>query len=1610
MIRLLYRKKRPIAIFLTSLMFFEFIQTGVALALTSGPSQPEVRSFQPAGVSDMVDLFSGDFSYNIPLFELPGPDGGYPFNLHYNSGIGMDQEASWVGLGFNLNPGAINRQMRGLPDEFKGDPVHTKTSIEPSVTVGLGAGAGVEVFGSDNFSLKMGFNVSHNNYTGMGYSIDASIGYEQSINKSMTGGVGLNITLDPKEGVGVSPSLSLDSKIGSTGLGAEYHSKQGLQNVSATHERKPMKLGKTSVTNKWGTTLSLAHPSYTPQISMPMRNVNIAATFKPGGSWWGIFGAPYIKGFYNEQWLKDNKKRVRSNAYGYLNYQHSTSDEDLLDFNREKDGQVLKESPNLAIPSLTYDIYSVNGQGLSAMYRPLRNDYGRVFDPKTVSTSTGGSVGVDVAPAASHGGVSLEVNHSKSTSGLWSENNQMTSKAAFQQKSINQIYEPWYFKGHGEPTAEALNTITNIGGDEAVKLRLGGSRRNPSLTSTLERRGWSKTAPSNSSTNRSRKSRSQVIQPITNEQLISGSQETVTHFKIDYIDRLGTERKYNRSGLPGHHIAGFTALSTEGLRYNYGLPAYNLHQEEVNHSVRKQPGQTARVNVGNNGGQDPSFEYSGTRKYLKRTELPAYAHSYLLTSIIGADYVDVTGNGLSEDDLGYWVKFTYRKMADGANPYKWRDPYSQAHFQEGWITDPRDDKGYFTYGEKEIWYLTKAETKSHIATFEISQRNDGRGVSSKLQDSNNKGARLYALDRIRLFTRATGNAYPIRSVRFEYDYSLCPGVFNNASGTGKLTLKKLWFEYGNSQRGRLNPYEFTYHSNNPRYDFYAYDRWGNYKSYPPGDFRKNRDFPYVEQDPAMKPEIDQNMAAWSLKEITLPSGGKVVIDYESDDYAYVQHKTAMQMTDIVDPYTVSTGALKNKFLLSKDNMKIRFALEKSLPGNLPATEHRGEVLRYLDEETRQLYFKSFINLRTSSENFHEYISGYADIDFAQPMGLEKDGSGEYVFGYFHVKSEEGYHPFSLRTFQHLRTNQPELTNSGRKLEQTNSTGKRIGQIKSLAGIGAQIRQIFEGFYRYCYNKKWGREVVANKSWIRLKSPDKIKYGGGLRVRQITMKDQWEHDEEGIYGEVYEYTTEENGKIISSGVAAYEPLIGGEEIPLRYAKKYVQSVPLRTDNNLYFEYPINESYYPGARVGYSKVQVSSLASAYHAGKEVKNINLSDGKPLFPSGQGIGYGTTGLTVHEFYTARDFPIITDETEKSNKPYKLSVLVPFLGNISISKLASSQGYSIVTNDMHGRQKKTSNYRQDKTGAIEPEAISWVQYNYHTKPRIYQRERVNELMNVFKEDGSGTLSLAAAGDLQNSAISKVTLGQETEFFMDMRHYEDNAWTGGAMLNVDIVYIPILFAIIPIPVPTVWPRVAKSTSDLKTAVTNKVIFKSGILESIEAFDGGSLVKTNNLKWDKITGQVLLTSANNNFDDPIYNYTLPAYTQYQGMGAAYQNSGFTFTINNVVVNPFKPDLYSFATSSSNSTYLQAGDELLLYDFNGELTAPLSRAVFNGEEDGLRILYCDTPLTASEYKCMIIRAGFRNQLTAKASTITSLVDPSINQGSRTYQKTVSIPKAY
>ncbi|MEL6862998.1 MAG: hypothetical protein AAFP19_01205, partial [Bacteroidota bacterium] len=69
----------------------------------------------------LVDLFTGDFHYQIPAIAIPSSEGqAIALSLSYRGGVQMNQKASWVGLGWDLSIGEIKRVVKGVPDEWKG--------------------------------------------------------------------------------------------------------------------------------------------------------------------------------------------------------------------------------------------------------------------------------------------------------------------------------------------------------------------------------------------------------------------------------------------------------------------------------------------------------------------------------------------------------------------------------------------------------------------------------------------------------------------------------------------------------------------------------------------------------------------------------------------------------------------------------------------------------------------------------------------------------------------------------------------------------------------------------------------------------------------------------------------------------------------------------------------------------------------------------------------------------------------------------------------------------------------------------------------------------------------------------------------------------------------------------------------------------------------------------------------------------------------------------------------------------------------------------------------------------------------------------------------------
>ncbi len=114
MIRVLRNRKRAIALCIALTYGLNVFAPGVSYALTSGPTQPEVLAFQPAGTNDTGQTCSRAISRTTyRCWNCRGQTAAIRLTSPIRSGGTMDQESSWVGFGWSLNPGTINRQMRG---------------------------------------------------------------------------------------------------------------------------------------------------------------------------------------------------------------------------------------------------------------------------------------------------------------------------------------------------------------------------------------------------------------------------------------------------------------------------------------------------------------------------------------------------------------------------------------------------------------------------------------------------------------------------------------------------------------------------------------------------------------------------------------------------------------------------------------------------------------------------------------------------------------------------------------------------------------------------------------------------------------------------------------------------------------------------------------------------------------------------------------------------------------------------------------------------------------------------------------------------------------------------------------------------------------------------------------------------------------------------------------------------------------------------------------------------------------------------------------------------------------------------------------------------------
>lgn len=1446
-------------------LFLELCSPLVALALTSGPTQPEFSSFEPVATTNMVSEFTGDFTYNLPVVQIPGANGGgYALSLSYHAGTSPDEEASWVGYGWTLNPGAITRNTRGFPDDAYDATITYYNKARKNWTMTAGTMLGVEAFSGD--FIKGGvsgqYSLRLNSYRGYGYTAGfnahamglASFGYSVSDGKGT-----YSWSINP---AGFLAGLAMKAAASGTGYKAG-------DELKAFADKMVQKLvGKAAASvdqmvNFYGlhSFQDSRRAINTMQYTGSSFNVTagIQYTALPFLGLQGQLTANYS--------AQENVPSENLPTWGYMYSGYATASNAMMDYYVEKEVPYTMRDRFLAIPFSNADNFVLSGEGLGGGFR-LYNAKPGHFRPNAKTSSISikqvgaeGSIGVTNGVGADYGTGSQNLSVKE-----WISNNgqSLYKFASTATMSYGEgIDEPYFFRFNNDMGGSVTFEQTTYGHADQARSGINVAYEINPVANVGHR-----------------SKRSSYIAYHTNQEIAAGLGYTKDPAVSNFVNR-------GYSAI-AKGIGEFAIYNEDGSRYLYGLPVYSMKEQTLQYGNKVKPTDPAlspdsEHYLATYAGTLP-IKTPGAAAYVVGEDRPApYANSFLLTDITTADYVDISNNGPSADDLGGYVRFAYaRPHGSGTKSsiytpswYKWRIPYSGMLYQRNELSEPDDNTGSVLNGYKEIYFLDTIETKTHYAVFDKSERKDG--ISAERDEGKTLGRldamgtkKLQKLDKIRLYAKGadglpSSDDKLLYTVHFDYTNQAFRETPNTDNGsnfrTGKLTLKKVWFEYEGVVNTKITPYVFGYSyrtssfyngilspelmakytdavyygdgfagKETPDYETCQLDSWGGFHAN--GKERYRRMQGWIDQNPAAF-----DPAAWQLKWIRLPSGGEIHVQYEQDDYNYVQDRRALAMVK-----TSSTGN-------TADGKKFYLDVATSLGASADPQKIANLIKSQFVDTQEEMYFKILYSL---------YDPGTTPtFSNAEIQGGTKRGA-EYIKGYSRVKKTgvEGgkvYVEFENKPRQ-VGLDLVEAQKAGRE-ERKNLQDLTSGSVFSaVIDFMSNFGRTFFDEATCCKNANW------DESYIRIPIAQPKK-GGGLRVKRLFMVDAG-LDGSGsgnLYGTEYDYTMidEATGERISSGVATNEP--GG----MREENALVTSLKKRFDQTAYqratagkdkdqFEGPIGESILPGASVGYARVVVK---------------NMHD-----------GLTGNGFTVHEFYTAKDYPFDKYYPYLYGKGVAWTDLNPNKTRSNVSLIISSktyerieaeQGYRFIINSMHGQVRRVSTY-----GGTFNDESTWV---------LSSMEEHN-----YYEPGE-TVPMFEGAD---KPFRYDTPGKEMEVVFEGREIADK--TNNFTLEVDVSFLGLLF-----PIPTAFPSWTKNESILKTHVTSKVVRYPAIKKSMLAYKDGIYHLTENIAFSPSTGKPLLTRTSDGYDklslysQPAHNgryhsYSLTADAEYPGMGQKAAN--------------------------------------------------------------------------------------------------------------------------
>ncbi|SHH27804.1 hypothetical protein [Flavobacterium defluvii] len=707
-----YHKRHRIIATFFLLIFFPTLLPNNLFASNNGPKSPEAASFEPVDATDMVNLLTGQYSYVLPLLNVPSPEGGYPLTLSYHAGIALDQEASWTGLGWNVNPGAIDRNINGYPDDYSTNAINEyfydsggqETASMVSVSYSY-AGASVGV------GLNWGSNQALGGYVGVGvgYQVgSAKIGVNAQSGTSGTSvGIGVQFAGGLTVGADYSTNSGLSGKVGFSSNGAGLSiSTSGTVSASVTQ-------GGVST----GITFSSSGAHATVQgvgvgINTSFNNTISMGDYSNSSNGWlvplaiPLYGGVFSLSFGQQKFTYWLNKNVKNYVTGPLKFHLTMFRVSWYDPATALEGrgytvsgteffetafqanEFLTEFRDLH-PTYVFDSNSVstNYYDYKAKFFDINEislDQNSITTPLEVERNNITLPSYDsfnVQAQGLSGGIKATLYENGTLFGLSDKDNDKGFALKYYNNSVTGI--PDYAKFNDKPYFYFDNEISTFLSVNPASYNLNSSNAN------IENH-YSSNVEANS---KPRNKNSSFIEYYTNGEIKNsyGVLKSQGFLKPNVSG-------FERDSLPSNSVGAFKITSADGKTYHYSLPVYN---HEI---ITRTSGVVAQR-------QDES------QSYFEKRQFQPFATHWLLTAVTGPDFVD-NGDGIAGDgDLGYWTSFEYGKWTDA---FIWKAPYKKDYIKDGINPNIKT----WIRGRKQLYYLDKIKTRTHTALFIKSERSD----------------------------------------------------------------------------------------------------------------------------------------------------------------------------------------------------------------------------------------------------------------------------------------------------------------------------------------------------------------------------------------------------------------------------------------------------------------------------------------------------------------------------------------------------------------------------------------------------------------------------------------------------------------------------------------------------------------------------------------------------------------------------------------------------------------------------------------------------------------------------------------------------------------------